>query len=622
MRDKNTSGMTEQINALIQDITDQLDNKFPPRPTNNKPNFPLIVIYAGDNALKARPYIAEAFASVWRSKAKAVDHLLYTDGELLRMESGSDEPQDLEYGMGQVLDELQEREDCYVDMTNLLICTIESAEDFEGAEDFRNAYNGMMEQIRETETENYRLLRFVLLDETHRGKRKSGEIRELIKNDREFRQNERIMLLSNRLRNNALVNRNPVNYYLIGSAILIADGSDGRRGTGYGIFFQGDGSAVLTAAYSRLRRPNKGIVETVLDTAVNWLKKNQQTGSSLSRNDLCERIDLSAGRIAAVERFYENHVKRSLPPAEILEFFPRKSKKMDRLTTMSFGAFQNETFGIYDSFISGMTVFDKNTMDIFRRDFRRMLRESISNSEAASSLTDANIDNIISEMQGPGISVNEKTPAGEYMREQMREFFIQKVSEICREEMQQYGKDAKAHETMLDSIILEFQNTMDTNVGDTVRDYYSDLTQRALTGSAGRDFLERYRTCGGDARLLFEAIRKFVNEMFNSEPVFSLPLEGELEKRLGEKDENYQVILQNELMNNIESRARLKTLLSLTTKNKIIMANRYEEGAKETELYSFLRGLLNDVTGDAFFDTGNRNLIETIVFYSVNRSDL
>ena len=416
MRDKNTSGMTEQINALIQDITDQLDNKFPPRPTNNKPNFPLIVIYAGDNALKARPYIAEAFASVWRSKAKAVDHLLYTDGELLRMESGSDEPQDLEYGMGQVLDELQEREDCYVDMTNLLICTIESAEDFEGAEDFRNAYNGMMEQIRETETENYRLLRFVLLDETHRGKRKSGEIRELIKNDREFRQNERIMLLSNRLRNNALVNRNPVNYYLIGSAILVADGSDGRRGTGYGIFFQGDGSAVLTAAYSRLRRPNKGIVETVLDTAVNWLKKNQQTGSSLSRNDLCERIDLSAGRIAAVERFYENHVKGSLPPAEILEFFPRKSKKMDRLTTMSFGAFQNETFGIYDSFISGMTVFDKNTMDIFRRDFRRMLRESISNSEAAASLTDANIDNIISEMQGPGISVNEKTPAGEYMR--------------------------------------------------------------------------------------------------------------------------------------------------------------------------------------------------------------
>lgn len=622
MRDKNTSGMTEQISELIRDITDQLDNKFPPRPTNNKPNFPLVVVYSGDNALKARPYIEEAFANVWRSKARAVDHLLFADGELLRMESGSDDPQDLEYGMGQVMDELQEREDCYVDMTNLLICTIESTEDFEGAEDFRNAYKGLVEQIKETETENYRMLRFVLLDETHRGKRKSGEIRALIKDGEAFRQNERIVLLSNRLRNNALVNRSPINYYLIGSAILIADGSDGRRGTGYGIFFQGDGSTILTVAYSRLRRPNKGIVETVLNTAVNWLKKNQQTGAMLSRNELCERIDLSAGRIAVVERFYDNHVKGSLPPVEILEFFPRKSKKMDRLTAMSFGAFQNETFGIYDSFISGMTVFDKNTMDIFRREFRSMLKESISNSEAASSLTDANIDNIISEMQGPGSGVTDKTPAGEYMHEQMREFFIQKVSEICREEMRQYGKDAKAHETMLDSIILEFQNTMDTDVGDTVRDYYEDLTQRALAGSAGRDFLERYRTCGGDSRLLFDAIRRFVNEMFNSEPVFSLPLEGELEKRLGEKDENYQVILQNELMNNIESRARLKTLLSLSTKNKIIMANRYEEGARETELYSFLKGLLNDVTGDAFFDTGNRNLIETIVFYSVNRSDL
>ena len=622
MRDKNTSGMTDQISELIRDITDQLDNKFPPRPTNNKPNFPLIVIYSGESALKARPYITETFTNVWRSKAKAVDHLLFTDGELLRMESGSDDPQDLEYGLGQVMDELQEREDCYVDMANLLICTIESAEDYESAEEFQNAYEGIMDQIEETETENYRMLRFVLLDETHRGKRKSGEIRELIKNSEAFEQNERVVLLSNRLRNNALVNRSPVNYYLVGSAILIADGSDGRRGTGYGIFFQGDGTGVLTAAYSRLRRPNKGIVETVLNTAVNWLKKNQQTGAMLSRNDLCERIDLSAGRIAVVERFYDNHVKRSLPPVEILEFFPRKSKKMDRLAAMPFGAFQNETFGIYDSFISGMTVFDKNTMDIFRRDFRKMLRESISNSEAASSLTDANIDNIISEMRGPGTGVTDKTPAGEYMHEQMRDFFIQKVSEICKEEMQQYGKDAKAHETMLDSIILEFQNTMDTNVGDTVRDYYEDLTQRSLAGSAGRDFLERYRTCGGDSKLLFEAIRKFVNEMFNSEPVFSLPLEGELERRLGEKDENYQVILQNELMNNIESRARLKTLLSLSTKNKIIMANRYEEGSRETELYSFLRGLLNDVTGDAFFDTGNRNLIETIVFYSVNRSDL
>ena len=91
---------------------------------------------------------------------------------------------------------------------------------------------------------------------------------------------------------------------------------------------------------------------------------------------------------------------------------------------------------------------------------------------------------------------------------------------------------------------------------------------------------------------------------------------------MGDADENYQRILQNELMKDIEKKARLKTILPISVKSKVIMANRADEKGADTEISKFLKSLLNDASGDTFFDTGNRNLIETIVFYTVNVKEL
>ena len=612
----------EQINGFMQEMTDKLDNRFPPRLINNMPDSPLVIIYTGEYALNARPYIMEAFTNVWRMRAKAISHLLYVGGDLSRIDNETGDREILEYGLGDVIDELQEKDDCFRNMSGLMICTVESMDDYENVNGFCDFEESLMEIIQDSEINNYKLTRFVLLNESVKRKRDASGIRDYIKDNSDRDPNETLVLFSNKLRDNSKINsKSPINYQLVGSSILILNGTNEKSVNGKSLFYQGEHNTVLTASYSRLRRPNRRIIETILMTAVNWIKENQLTGVVLDYNELCNRLRLSGGHMEVVDKFFENNIKALLPPAEVLEYFPRKSKNMGMLSTLAFEDFQKETFEIYDDFIDGLVVFEKNTMDIFRNSFRELLERTISTTEAACSLTDTNIDSIVKELK-MSEHLSGKMPAGKYMAEQMKQSFSERICSICREEMKRYYKDARSRETMLDDIIVEIQNNMITNTGDHVQQYYEDLTRKFLAGEDGRKFLNEYRDCSGDAEVFFDSISKLVDALFTKERVFSLPLEGELAKRLGDADENYQRILQNELMKDIEKKARLKTILPISVKSKVIMANRADEKGADTEISKFLKSLLNDASGDTFFDTGNRNLIETIVFYTVNVKEL
>ena len=612
----------EQIISLVQEMTDKLDNRFPPRMVNNMPDSPMVIIYTGETALRARSSIMEAFSNVWRKRAKAIAHLIYSDGSLSRIDNESDEKEELEYGLGDVIDELQESVDSFRNMAGLLICTVENTEDFKNAEEVSVFEEDLREIIEDAETSNYNLARFVLLNESARERRKAREIRDYIKESKARENNEALILISNKLRDNSKIqSRSPVNYQLIGSAMLIINGANETAENGKGIIFRDVEDKVLTASYSRIRRPNRRIIETILLTAVSWLRENQQRGAALDYNELCIRFRLSGGHMEVIDKFYEDHIKGLLPPTEVLEYFPRKSNKMSRLSGMPFAEFQKETFEIYSAFIDRLIVFDKNTMNLFRKTFRELLEKKISTTEAACSLTDTNIESIINELRSTQ-RLSDKLPAGQFMAEQIKQAYTERVCAICREEMREYYREARNRETMLDDIIIEIQNNMITNPGDHVQQYYEELTLKFLAGEEGRKFLGEYRECSGDTEEFLNAVKSLFDSLFTKESVFSLPLEGELAKRLGDADENYQRILQNELMKDIEQKARLKTVLPISARGKVIMANRKNERGADTDISEFLMSLLNSSVGDVYFDTGDSNLIETVVFYAVNAADL
>ena len=80
----------DNISGLLTELTGALEDKTRARMTNNMPQTPTAIIYAGEKAYEAKADIDDTLKGVWRGRADDLCQLRYDRGEYsLPTENGS-----------------------------------------------------------------------------------------------------------------------------------------------------------------------------------------------------------------------------------------------------------------------------------------------------------------------------------------------------------------------------------------------------------------------------------------------------------------------------------------------------------------------------------------------------
>ncbi|MDO4324734.1 MAG: hypothetical protein Q4E24_01660 [bacterium] len=612
------------MSELLETWTKRLDNQFVNHNTGNMPHYPLLLLFHGENALEAQQEVSLALHRGWSGRANAVGQIYQKEGTSWRIDAaeGTREEMD-EYGFQDMIDEVQADDENFQSMRYLILCNIYSSRDYESCEAFQREFERTVAFVRqELGLTNCMVLHIVLLDEASRGRNISREILKYLQEYLpEKRQEESIVVLSNRLKNGVLLNGEKLreNYTLIGSLLVLLNSSDSRHQMVMEEFFPRSSNFVLTVSYVLLERPNKKICMAVMQSALNWMDENQILDMKLDFNTVCQRLQISGGSMKWLEEFYNLQVKPQIPPVEVLEYLPRQDASLKSISSMSVSVFEQETMGTFAAFSERLDVFDEMVFITFTNEFCKFLRKTISSGEAAVSLSNETAERLLSQIHRKESS--SEISAGEYMMDSFKKRFLTRALEICKDEMKKYHEESLKRTKQLKTLRKEFQQTYHMAAADRgLKEFYTDLTDSFLKNGYGNELLQRYSE--GGEKQIYNVLNRFFDIFTSTEDIFSKPLDQEMAIRMGEDRARVQQVIREEIMSGVSDRARIQTPFSLSTISKTIMTNQQDERAHDTTLFQYLKSLFSSDANIRFYDTGDRNRIEVIFLHQVGDLDM
>lgn len=610
-----------QVEELIDILTEQLESQFRTSGIiGNMPRVPMMVLYAGRNASQAEKDISNTLRQVWKKREEAVCHLIMEQEGFYKISEADGQSEKLDVNMfQQEIDELYDKEDSFRDMNDFFLSVIFDSRDYEDLKVFRESYE-KIEEIKERSGQPYCLtMSIILLDESASGNRLSTGIKSYLRERMEnqecrYRSN---VILSNKLYNGVLLlgERRKENYDLAGMILLLANSIGADYSPPVNILFPSEKySYYLTAAYSKVRRPNRKICEIILHTVMNWLEDRVTEGNELSLDELCRRLEITGGTSKILSQYFDRKVRAKLPPEETLEFLPRISKGMDAVATKPFASFDHETMGAAGLFYRNEF---QTCIDNLEQDFSVYIQKSISDKlkigEAKACLSDTMIDKVLSQIRK--MPPSEEVPAYEYLVEKTRMDYIEKILPLFKNQMQELRERSKRCIGQLSDIIQEFQEGFFIDSEDeNLQSYYTDITEQFLEKSDKDEIIAKLGI-DDDKEKILQLLEDLILRIVSEQSIFALPLVDEMTVRMGQNPTVIQQILQNELMNNISDKARLRTLAAMSILLEIFVVNQKDDNGRNTMFFNYLQQLKEGRTDVGFFENGNSNSIEVIRLY-------
>lgn len=618
-----------QVEELTDTLTEQLESQFRTSGMiGNMPRVPMMVLYAGRFASRAENDISNTLRQVWRKRGEAVCHLMMDSEGFYKIpeEDGPSEKLDI-HEFQQKIDELYEKESSFRDMNDFFLSLVFDTRDYEDLEAFKINYE-KIDNIKEDLGQPYCLtMAVIMLDESaSRNKLSSGiklYLREKMENKEcQYRSN---VILSNKLYNGTLLRgeRRKENFNLAGTILLLANSIGGDYSPPVSILFpSGQNAYYLTAAYSKVRRPNRKICEIILHTVMNWLEDKVTEGNELSLDELCRRLEITGGTSRVFSEYFDRKIKVKLPPEETLEFFPRISKGAESLAAMPFASFNHETMGMASLFYSSEF---RTCIENLESDFYSYIQTIISNKinagEAKASLSDVMIDKILSQIRN--VPPSEGSPAYEYLTEKTRMDYVEKVLPLFKNQMQELRERSKSSIRQLSDVIQEFQEGFFIDSEDeNLKHYYEELTEHFLESADKHEIITRLSMEDDDKEIILQLLKDLVLHIVTEHSVFAMPLVEEMTVRMGQNPTVIQQILQNELMNEISDKVRLRTLTAMNMLQEIFVVNQRDENGENTTFFNYLKQLKEGQTNVSFFESGNSNSIEVIRLYQCDVASL
>lgn len=608
----------ENVSELIDSLTAILENQARTRITDNMPDTPTAIIYAGSKAYEAHEEIQATLRSVWRGRTDHLCQMVLLEGRYHSPQSDGSMAPLTEDEVQMQIDEMFAQEHSFRGMNGMLLTMLLDTADYTSLEEFRSAYlalDALREQLGITGCE---AMKIVLLDESGHGRSQAREIRGYLAALMEAEDNaaRSTVILSNRLKNGVLLSGERIreNYALAANLILLANGSNSAFSPKFARMFPLSQRNFLTASYSRIRKPNKKICEILVNTTLSWLETHFNRGDLLTVDDISKKLEITGGQLKTIDRFFQKHILETLPKPNVLEFLPRTGANLENLTVLPFAEYDRQTMGGFEPFYES-TVVALYQSDRIRRLFRDAFQKDVQNvfspKEAARSLTAQTIEQVIQQIRCDGPKAD--TVAGNYLNLRAKADCSRLLLPICEEVLKELSASARVHIQHVSDIVQEFQHSYMMDVDETLRQYYHTLALDKLDGSLGEQLLATFNRTDLSKRDMLSALYDTISLLFSSDPIFGLPLEQEMTQRMGGNGKQVQLIIQEELTDGLSERTRLQTAIVPELASETILVNQKDENGNTGTFYNYLANIF---TSAECLDTGNSNSIEFVQLYA------
>lgn len=426
-----------------------------------------------------------------------------------------------------------------------------------------------------------------------------------------------VFLLSNRRGDNAICNDWQEHYHMMASLIALSNNSRGQAVTA--MFSSG----VKTVSYAREEKPSDQIGQVVVTELLDYLTQNGDTKKQfVEETFLLERCGFTKGRtIKVLDDYIESVVGGILPSYEQMEVFPRKNMRyIENALEMFSDEFNEETMGAWNCYLEKKADVlkekirnDKNITENVIKCYKNMIAENFSVGEMLylAEKTDV-VENLFARF--PEISLKTK-----------------KVLEAAIEVFQYHlSADSESREQFKNIFLTQCQNVKSfMEAWDyllrTRREVFSlkDTTLEGFYKKRLMGYFDKNRVVLMNAfnklrgkEELWEFLKKIIDDMIDSDELYSAPFEEELATRLngGEQQNAANQYIRQKLA---EEDVYIYLQTNFGLPEPIFSTVMLKKGIS---LHDYLEDSLAEDT--YYYDTGISKAAEAIKIYEISKENL
>lgn len=594
--------------------------------TGKEPKFPMIVMFLGKEAIKGAEPVASRLTGMWPQYSgemfflgvdENASELEFTN---LKLFDGKFEAEVLSSDqLGDKITSLFGLNSHFVDKSRLLIYYVLDTTGLQGVSGYQH-WTKIMEEVKSSyvdRTIRTMEMQIVLLNEAFGDKRKvSAGVRNCIAQDKAT-MDYSILLLSNRRSDYTILENWDMCYRIIARAIAITNNDETQITT---TLFSKN---VFTVAFAGEDKPTSEIAQTIIKGLMEPLSRInfEEAGSLLEETQIASKLGLSdEGTLKLLDEYAEENLIPMLPSEKQLSLFPRwENKVYEDLPSFTAKEFNDFTMNGWNAYLEQImnNVQEKVTRDRELRSewsskYRRQLADIFTINELIW-LRD-NIENVkkfFSNVQAPSEGSSVLTAAKlkiKYLLCTNRE-----LMSVFEDTIVDLGNDAEefsGHWRTLQRSGLNVHAVRNENITR----FYNRRIQ-SFFDSNGYEISQEFIkiTSMEELDVFFDEI---IGKIIDSDPVFSMNFEDELEARLHEEAaliNARQYIRERLTGENVPVYYQAVFALDAPVASTVLINT-------QTRLYDNMKAHLPDVT--YYYNTGNGNFAETLNFLSISDSNL
>lgn len=595
--------------------------------TGKEPQFPQLVIYLGKDASNAHTAVSSNLLQTWPQYQDELKFLCVQKTDNLtyfEMPIGSEQCNPLsEDGVREIASAMFGTRMHFADRSKLLVYFILDTTSMQNLDDFISwlpAISSVKQLLCSDSTDLLDML-CLLLNENLVRQKTAAKIRNYLSGfytDKEIRKTvSNVLLLSNRRSDNAILEDWEIGYKIV-SAIIFLSNNDETQVT-KNIFC----NSVLTASYAREEKPIAQIGQVVVSNLLTSLAENIPHTDPKLMDDpkLSDKLGLTkTGTFTMLDNYAEMNLYSLLPSEEQLELFPRRdANAQTEMSMMSANAFNVYTMGAWNQYLAEIarTAQEKVAMNSAVRqswsdEYRRILVNTF-NKEEILYLVDHidDVAEILGKTRLPSYDAKVLTAAKDQLKYMLSS--DEKLIQIFVNALQQQGQVAsdftQAWNTLLKSRRQIF-GVRDANMAT-----FYERKIRNFIDRRGSDICTEFTTIHNTEDLV-KFLQDVIEDVIDSDEVFSAAFEDELESRLNEDalpTDAKQYIRKKLTGNGVYTYLQTNFALGEPVVSSILIKI-------GTPLYKNLYSNLAPTT--YYYNTGSSSAAEALVVYEVSKENL
>lgn len=621
---------TLSIQNLIQHFEDrlhQIDRQNIGDIVGKEPQFPQLVIYLGNDAINAHQEVSYSLLQMWPQYQMELKFLGVNMAEGLafsELTCDSDQLTSIsEDGVKEIASSLFGTKMHFRDRSKLLVYYVLDTTSFRNKDDFLVWLSSIskIKQLLCSDPSDVMDMLVVLLNENLVRQKTATQIRNCLSTyytGSYIRKTvNNILILSNRRSDNAILEDWQICYKMVSAIIALSNNSDTHVTAS--IFC----NSVLTARYAREEKPISQIGQVVVRNLLGELADSipQSDPKLLDDPRLTEKLGLTPnGTFSMLDQYAESSLYTLLPTEEQLELFPRKDSSVQTsMGAMSAKNFNEYTMDAWNQYLASIATSAQEKVAMnsavrqgWSEEYRNILVRAF-NKEEILYLAD-HIDDVA------GIMAKTRIPVQDA-----------KVLDAAKDQLKyMLSNDPQLIEVFVNalrhqgSVALEFTQAWNALLKSRRRIFdVRDANMAAFYERKVRNFCDRRGTdmCTSFSALhdtdeLLKFLKSALEDIIDSDDIFSAAFEDELECRLNEDalPTDAKQYIRKKLTGN-EVCTYLQTNFDLG--EPVVSAILLKIG---TPLYKNLYSNLAPTT--YYYNTGSSNSAEALVIYEVSEENL